>query len=90
MSGLFWCSKEEHMPSSKRAGIIGACQPDVWLLESPSKPALRAGIWARLLAALHESRKKEAARVIFRHRELIGNFRSIELLRSQDGLSADA
>ena len=78
------------MPSSKRAGIIGAYQPDIWLLESPSRPVPRAGIWARLLAALHESRKKEAARVIFRHRELVGNFRSIELLRGQDGLNADA
>ena len=78
------------MPSSKRAGMIGAYQSDSWLLESPSKPALRAGIWARLLAALHESRKKEAARVICRHRELVGNFQSIELLRGQDGRSADA
>jgi hypothetical protein len=78
------------MPFSKRVGIIGAHRSDIWLLESPSKPALRPGIWARLLAALHESRKKEAAWVIYRHRELIGNFQSIELLRSQDGLNADA
>ncbi len=78
------------MPSSKRAGIIGAYRSDTWLLKSPSRPTLRRGIWARVLAALHESRNKEAARVIFRHRELIGNFRSIELLRRQDGLNADA
>jgi hypothetical protein len=58
-----------------------------------------------VLAALHESRNDEAARVIRRHRELIDNFKGIELSGpklsgsklsgsklpgSKDGIKADA
>lgn len=66
------------MQRSKGGGII-ATPPDLWSIERQSKPALYARIWAGLLAALHASRRDEAARVIRRHRELIDNFEAIEL-----------
>lgn len=78
------------MLSSKWVGIIGAHRTDIWLLQRLPKPARHARIWAGLLAALHESRKKEAARVIRRHREIIDNFRAIGLSGSKQGLKADA
>jgi hypothetical protein len=86
----FGRSKEQHMPSSKRVGIIGAHRSDVWLLESDQKPALSARIWAGLLTALHESRKQEAARMIRRHREFIENFQAIELPGDKNRRKANA
>ena len=81
------------MQRSKGAGIIGTYPPDLWPIEGHPKPALYARIWARVLAALHESRKDEAARVIRRHRELIDNFQVIELPGPEDsfkvGFKAD-
>jgi hypothetical protein len=104
--GLFWPIGEEHrMQRSKEGGIIATCPPDPRSTESQPKPALYARIWARVLAALHESRNDEAARVIRRHRELIDNFKGIELSGpklsgsklsgsklpgSKDGIKADA
>ncbi len=67
------------MQRSKGGGIMATCQQDLRSVESQPKPALYARIWARVLAALHESRSAEAARVIRRHRELIDNFQGIEL-----------
>ena len=83
------------MQRSKGAGVLGTYPPDLWPIETHPKPALCARMWAGLLAALHESRKDEAARVIRRHRELIENFEAIELSGaklqgSRDGGGADA
>ena len=83
------------MQRSKGGGIIATCPPDLWSIESQPKPALYARIWAGVLAALHESRRDEAARVIRRHRELIDNFEAIELSArklpgSKVGFEADA
>ena len=78
------------MQRSKGAGIIAACPPDLWSIQDRRKPALYARIWAAVLAALHESRRGEAARVIRRHRELIDNFQAIELSGPKDELKADA
>ena len=69
------------MQRSKGTGIIVTYPPDLWPGEGHPKPALYARIWAAVLAALHESRRGEAARVIRRHRELIDNFQTIELPR---------
>jgi hypothetical protein len=77
------------MQRSKGAGIIGTYPPDLWPIEDHPKPALHARMWARVLAALHKSRKDEAARVIRRHRELIDNFEAIELSGASDGVKAD-
>ncbi|MEP6838178.1 MAG: hypothetical protein ABJA75_09005 [Bradyrhizobium sp.] len=81
------------MQRSKGGGIIGTYPPDLWPSEGHPKPALYARMWARVLAALHESRKDEAARVIRRHRELIDNFQAIELPGPKDsfkgGFKAD-
>ena len=67
------------MHSVNRSRVIGARRPNLWSTESRPRPALGARIWTRLLAALHESRQQEAARVIRRHRDLIQNFQAIEL-----------
>jgi hypothetical protein len=75
--------------SSRRIGIIGAHRSDVGSLESDRRPALHARIWAGLLAALHESRKQEAERVVRRHRELIGNFQAIGRSSSNGGFNAE-
>jgi hypothetical protein len=86
-----WPIGEEHrMQRSKGTGIIGTSAPDLWPIEGHPKPALYAQMWARVLAALHESRRDEAARVIRRHRELIDNFEAIELSAPGDGVKADA
>lgn len=77
------------MQRSKEGGIIGTYPPDLWSVESHPKPGLYARIWARVLAALHESRKDEAERVIRRHRELIDNFQAIELPGPRNGVKAD-
>ena len=77
------------MQRSKGAGIIATSPPDLWPIEGHPKPALYARMWARVLAALHESRKDEAAREIRRHRELIDNFQAIELPGSRGGFKAD-
>jgi hypothetical protein len=79
-SGLFWLLFREHrMPSTQKLRIIDAHRPSLGSAENHSKPALGVRIWTRLLAALHESREQEAARVIRRHRDLIQNFQAIEL-----------
>jgi len=67
------------MHSVNRSRVTGAHRPNPWSTENHPRPALGVRIWTRLLAALHESRKQEAARVIRRHRDLIQNFRAIEL-----------
>jgi hypothetical protein len=64
---------------SVKLRVIGARRPNLWSAENHPRPSLRVRIWTRLLAALHESRKQEAARVIRRHRDLIQNFQGIEL-----------
>src|SRR5258705_11146550 len=79
-SRLFWLLFREHrMPSTQKLRIIDAHGPSLGSAENHSKPALGVRIWARVLAALHESREQEAARVIRRHRDLIQNFQAIEL-----------
>jgi len=83
-SGLFCLPFREHrMPATDKLRIIDAHRPDFGprriSTESHSKPALGVRIWARVLAALRESREQEAARVIRRHRDLIQNFQAIEL-----------
>jgi hypothetical protein len=83
-SRLFWLLFREHrMPSTQKSRIIDAHRPSLGSslgsAENHSKPALGVRIWARVLAALHESREQEAARVIRRHRDLIQNFQAIEL-----------
>jgi hypothetical protein len=67
------------MHSINKLRVIGVRRANLWSTESRPRPALGARIWTRLLAALHESRKQEAARVIRRHRDLIQNFQAIEL-----------
>jgi hypothetical protein len=67
------------MHSINKLRVIGACRANLRSTENHSRPALGARIWTRLLAALHESRKQEAARLIRRHRDLIQNFQAIEL-----------
>ena len=56
------------MQRSKGGGVMATCSPDLWSIEGQPKPALYARIWVAVLAALHESRRGEAARVIRRHR----------------------
>jgi hypothetical protein len=67
------------MPSTHELRIIDAQRARSGPTRSYPKPALAVRIWAGLLAALHESRKQEAARVIRRHRDLIQNFEALEL-----------
>ena len=67
------------MHSVNRSRVTGAHRPNLWSTENHPRPALGVRIWTWLLAALHESRKQEAARVIRRHRDLIQNFQAIEL-----------
>lgn len=67
------------MHSVDKLRVPGAHRPNPWSTENHPRPALGARIWIWLLAALHESRKQEAARVIRRHRDLIQNFQAIEL-----------
>jgi len=67
------------MHSVNRLRVTGAPRPHLWSTENRPRPALGVRIWTRLLAALHESRRQEAARVIRRHRDLIQNFQAIEL-----------
>ena len=67
------------MHSVNRLPVTGAHRPHPWSTENHPRPALGVRIWTWLLAALHESRKQEAARVIRRHRDLIQNFQAIEL-----------
>jgi hypothetical protein len=87
-SGLFCLPFREHrMPATHKLRIIDAHRPSLTSglmprrlsTERHSKPALGVRIWARVLAALRESREQEAARVIRRHRDLIQNFQAIEL-----------
>jgi hypothetical protein len=79
-SGLFWLPFKEHqMPSIHELRVIEAHRSSPGSTEGHPKPALAVRIWAGLLAALHESREQEAARVIRRHRDLIQNFQAIEL-----------
>jgi hypothetical protein len=66
------------MHSVNRLRVTGAHRANLWSTENP-RPALGVRIWTWLLAALHESRRQEAARVIRRHRDLIQNFEAIEL-----------
>ena len=44
-----------------------------------SRPALHIRIWPKLLRALHESRSKKAAHVVWRHREFVQAFADIQL-----------
>jgi hypothetical protein len=67
------------MHSVNRSRVTGAHRPNLWSTENHPRPALGVRIWTRLLAALHESRKQEAARVIHRHRDLIQNFEALEI-----------
>jgi hypothetical protein len=67
------------MHSVNRLRVTGAPRAHLWSTENRPRPALGVRIWTRLLAALHESRRQEAARVIRRHRDLIQNFQAIEL-----------
>lgn len=48
---------------------------------SPSKPSWLVRIWLGVLRSLQESREKEAARLIRRHRDLIQDRNPIEVLR---------
>jgi len=73
------------MPSTHELQISDAHRSSSGSTEGHPKPALAVRIWARLLAALHESREQEAARVIRRHRDLIQNFQAIELPGRRDG-----
>jgi hypothetical protein len=66
------------MHSVNKLRVVGARRSNLRSTENHPRPALGARIWTRLLAALHESRKQEAARVIRRHRDLIQNFQAIE------------
>jgi hypothetical protein len=85
-SGLSCCCSKEHpMPSPHELRIMDAHRSSPGSTEGHPKPALAVRIWARLLAALHESREQEAARVIRRHRDLIQNFQAIELPGRGDG-----
>jgi len=67
------------MHSVNKLRVTGAHRPNLWSTEDHPRPALGVRIWTWLLVALHESREQEAARVIRQHRDLIQNFRSIEL-----------
>jgi len=71
--------KEDQMHSVNKLRAIGARRANLRSTESHSRAAPGARIWTWLLAALHESRKQEAARVIRRHQDLIQNFQAIEL-----------
>jgi len=44
-----------------------------------SGPALHIRIWSKLLRALHESRSKKAAQVVWRRREFVQDFADIQL-----------
>jgi hypothetical protein len=66
------------MHSVNKLRFTGARRPNFWSTENHPLPALAVRIWTRLLAALHESRRQEAARVIRRHRDLIQNFQAVE------------
>ena len=61
------------MHSVNKLRVIGARRPNLWSTENHPRPALGVRIWTRLLAALHESRKQEAAR------------RSVEFVMSSEG-----
>jgi len=78
------------MHSVEKSRVIGARRPSLWPTENHPQPALGVRIWTWLLAALHESRKQEAARVIRRHRDLIQNFQAIELPGRGDGAKTNA
>ena len=67
------------MSSTHELRVMDAHRSSPGSTEGHPKPALAVRIWARLLAALHESREQEAAHVIRRHRDLIQNFQAIEL-----------
>jgi hypothetical protein len=67
------------MHSVNRLRVTGVHRPNLWSTEDRPRPALGVRIWTWLLAALHESRRHEAARVIRRHRDLIQNLQAIEL-----------
>jgi len=65
------------MHSVNKLRVAGARRSSLWSTESHPLPALAVRIWTWLLAALHESRRQEAARVIRRHRDLIQNFQAV-------------
>jgi len=67
------------MHSVQKLLATGVYRPTRRSTESRPRPVLGVRIWKRLLAALHESRRQEAARVIRRHRDLVQNFQAIEL-----------
>jgi len=65
------------MNSRGKAADTGSKKPDS--LPPPiRRPALCVRILTRLLTALHDSRTKEAAGVVWRHQELRKNFQSME------------
>jgi ribonuclease HI len=66
------------MHSVNGSQLTGTHRRNRWSTENHPRPALGVRIWTRLLAALHESRKQEAARVIRRHRDHIQNDRAID------------
>ena len=78
------------MHSAKKLQVIGLHRPNLRLVENHPKSALYVRLWTRLLTALHESRKKEAAHVVRRHRDLIQNFKAIEFPGRGDALKTDA
>jgi hypothetical protein len=70
---------ERQMHSVNKLLRAGVHRPDPRSTESHPRPAPGVRIWARLIAALHESRRQEAQRLICLHRDLIQNFQAIEL-----------
>jgi hypothetical protein len=70
---------ERQMHPVNKLPVANARQPDPRSTEGRPRPAPGVRIWAWLIAALHESRRQEAQRLICRHRDLIQNFQAIEL-----------
>jgi len=74
-------SKEQRMHARMKVEVVAVSVPSPRPIANQSKPRLLTRIWTGLLAALHDSRRREAARVIHRHRDLIQDHHAIELLR---------
>jgi hypothetical protein len=76
-SATGWSLLDWQMNSRREAADTGLEKPDN-LPPSTRRPALRVRILTRLLTALHDSRAREAAGVVWRHQDFRINFQSTE------------
>lgn len=69
------------MHARRKVRVVAVSEPSPRPIANQSKPSRLARIWSGLLAALHDSRRQEAARLIHRHRDLIQDRNAIDLTR---------